>query len=193
MMNVAALINAMGLPTALLTPDATIAAMNPAAASMVVGHSALRQESGMLKLRREDEVALFSDALRRVVSGDGPERTTLMLRSRGGRPVLMLRLAAMQLDGAPFVLCEMANLEAELSGAAELANILGLTKGQANVVSHLARGLNVPEMMELLDLKETTLRTHIREACARLGLGGQHELALCAAQVGRLAGLFGHG
>lgn len=185
-----ALIDAMGLPAVVLTPDAKVIRLNAAAASLVREHAALRIESGFLKLQRSDEAAEFSALLHRVVNEATPGRAILMLRSRGGKPVLMLRLAAMRMGDASVALCEMADLDAELSGASELAAILGLTKGQANVVSHLARGLNVPEMIELLGLKETTLRTHIRESCDRLGLGGQHELALCAAQVGRLAGLF---
>ena len=50
----------------------------------------------------------------------------------------------------------------------------------------------MPEIAVEMGLKESTLRTHIREACERLDLNGQLQLALWVSQVARLTGLFAY-
>jgi DNA-binding CsgD family transcriptional regulator len=180
----------MGLPAVLLSAEAVVLAASGGGRVIIEVHSALRIEGGQLRLRRAEEAQALSEALHRLLAERDAERIVLLLRSRGGKPVLLLRLARVAFDQGNVALCEFTDLETGLGNIVELASILGLTKAQATVVSHLVRGLNVPDIAVKTGLKESTLRTHIREACERLSVIGQQELALTAAQIARVTGLF---
>jgi DNA-binding NarL/FixJ family response regulator len=103
--------------------------------------------------------------------------------------VMMIRLSAVgeQADGP--VLCEIEDLMGAIDDVAGLASAMGLTTSQARVAAMLMRGLTVPDIARELNVKDATLRTHIRLATARLGLEGQQSLAVCAARIARFAGM----
>jgi DNA-binding CsgD family transcriptional regulator len=185
-----ALIEAAVLPTLVLTADAAVLCANHGATALAGTHPALRIEDGRLILRRSDEEQALTAALRRILIEADAECIVLLLRSRRGRPILLLRLAAVRTARISAVLCELSDLDVALDNAVNLANVFGLTRAQATVTGWLARGLSVPEIAVQMGVKESTLRSHIREACERLDLNGQLELALSVSQVARLTGLF---
>ena len=187
-----ALLEATVLPALVLSADAAVMSVNRSGAALVELHPAMRMEGGRLALRREEEQSALSDALHRILVERDADRIVVLLRSRRGRPTLLLRLAAIRTEAASAVLLELSALEVELDDAINLANIFGLTRTQAAVTSWLARGLSVPEIAVEMGVKESTLRTHIREACERLDLSGQLQLALWVSHVARLTGLFAH-
>ena len=187
-----ALLEATVLPALVLSASAAVLRANQNGKALVELHPAMRIEDGRLAMQRSEEQRALTDALRRILVEADAERIVLLLRSRRGRPTLLLRLAAMRTAEASAVLCEMSSLDVALDDATNLANIFGLTRAQAAVTGWLARGLSVPEIAVEMGLKESTLRTHIREACERLDLNGQLQLALWVSQVARLTGLFAY-
>jgi DNA-binding CsgD family transcriptional regulator len=187
-----ALLEATVLPALVLSVDAVVLCANRSGKALAELHPAMRIEEGRFELRRAEEESALTDALRRMLVDCDAERIVLLLRARRGRPTLLLRLAAMRTARISAVLLEVSALDVALDDATNLANIFGLTRTQAVVTSWLARGLSVPEIAIEMGVKETTLRTHIREACERLDLNGQLQLALWVSQVARLTGLFSH-
>ena len=185
-----ALIEATVLPTLVLSANAAVLCANRSGKALIELHPAMRIEDGRLAMRRSDDESALTDTLRRILVDSDAERVVLMLRSRRGRPTLLLRLAAIRNATASAVLCELSDLDVELADVANLASIFGLTRAQASVAGWLAKGMSVPEIAVEMGVKESTLRTHIREACERLDLSGQLQLALWVSQVARLTGLF---
>ena len=81
------------------------------------------------------------------------------------------------------------DLQSQILDIDRLANLMGLTPSQARVAAHLAQGLTIPEIAALVGRRETTLRTHVREAIDRLNLSGQQHLAICTLRMARFVGL----
>jgi DNA-binding CsgD family transcriptional regulator len=181
-------IAALGMPVLLVDASGTILHANCAATQLIGAHPAFVQGRDQLRLRRADEAQLLTDSLHNVAR---LRRTPLhvTLASRGGRPVMIIRLSAVGERGDGPVMCEFEDLMAGVDDIAGLAGAMGLTVAQARVAALLMRGLTVPDIARELNVKDATLRTHIRLATARLGLEGQQALAVCTARVARFAGL----
>ena len=100
----------------------------------------------------------------------------------------MLRLVATNLVARGIVMM-VEDLLSEISDIHQLANLMGLTLSQTRVAAYLAQGLGIPDIATLLNRRETTLRTHVREAIDRLNLSGQQHLAICTLRMARFVGL----
>ena len=181
-------VSALGTPVLLLDGAGAILNANSSALRLVGEHPAFVNGRDHLRLRRAEEAQLLMDALQNVARARrAPLYVTLA--SRGGRPVMMMRLSAVgeQPDGP--VLCEIEDLMGAIDDIAGLAAAMGLTASQARVAALLMRGLTVPDIARELNVKDATLRTHIRLATARLGLEGQQALAVCTARIARFTGM----
>ena len=128
-----ALLEATVLPALVLSASAAVLRANQNGKALVELHPAMRIEDGRLAMQRSEEQRALTDALRRILVEADAERIVLLLRSRRGRPTLLLRLAAMRTAEASAVLCEMSSLDVALDDATNLANIFGLTRAQAAV------------------------------------------------------------
>ena len=179
---------ALGMPVLVLDANAGILSANSHAVRLIGEHPAFVHGRDSLRLRRAEEEQLLIDALQNVARARrAPVFVTLA--SRGGRPVMMIRLSAVGENPEGPVLCEIENLVAAIEDIAGLATAMGLTASQARVASMLIRGLTVPDIARELNVKDATLRTHIRLATARLGLEGQQALAVTTARIARFAGM----
>lgn len=165
-----------------------IIAINDSAQRLMHRHSAISTVGRGLMFRRDEEQSALIDAIAALRI---PEATPvlLMARSRELRPLLLLRLVAMQLEWMGYILCTIEDLAAEIGDTVEFANVMGITKAQARTVSLLIKGLNIPEIAARLGVAEATLRSHVRQAMSRLGLTSQAELAIWAARIAGFAGL----
>jgi len=174
-------------PSLLLEETGLILAANDAGREVVHRHPALFTERGYLSLRRSEEAGLVSRALERVASRR-EQSAIVVLKSRPGTPIFMLRLVATPLIARGIVLMT-EDLQSEIGDIDRLASLMGLTPAQARVAAYLAQGLSIPDIATLLNRSETTLRTHVREAIDRLNLSGQQHLAICALRMARFVGL----
>jgi len=179
---------AYGAPAILIDRAGVILGKNGPAARIISEHPVFGSTCDQVRLRRNDEALRFDAALQ-LASHSRRKPSYVTLASRSGRPILVMRLAAVGDDPNGPVLCEIEDLVAHTDDAVALAQAMGITVAQARVAALLARGMNVPEIARELGLKEATLRTHIRHALGRLGLDGQQALAVCAAQMARFMGI----
>ena len=186
------IIAAYGAAVLLIDQGGVILNRNAPAVRIIDEHPVFGGTQDQVRLRRNDDVLRFDAALHSAArSRHAPSYVTLA--SRSGRPILVMRLAAVGGKQNGPVLCEIENLVARADDAIALAQAMGLTVAQARVAAMLARGMTVPDIARELGLKEATLRTHIRHALGRLGLEGQQALAVCAAQMARFMGIIHHG
>ena len=181
------ILNIMVSPALLLDETGLILAANDAGRQVVQRQPALFVERGYLGLRRSEEADMVSKALDRIATGH-EHREIVVLKSRPGSPILMLRLVATNLVARGIVMM-VEDLLSEISDIHQLANLMGLTLSQTRVAAYLAQGLGIPDIATLLNRRETTLRTHVREAIDRLNLSGQQHLAICTLRMARFVGL----
>lgn len=73
-----------------------------------------------------------------------------------------------------FILIDPAN--AKSLNTHELSAILNLSMSEARVVNHLSLGLSVEETAEACNLSLSTVRTYLKNACAKAGVSRQAEI-----------------
>ncbi len=179
---------AIAAPALVLDVYGYILGGNARGLELIDRHPAFFVERGYLALRRRTEAWGLADALLEACRGS-TEAVNLTLLSRTGRPVLLIRLVGVGRKDVETVMCTIEDLLDQVEDTTRLASALGVTPSQAHAAACLAHGMTVAEIAVLMNVQQSTVRTHIHDAMQRLGLTGQRELAICTLRMARFLGL----
>jgi DNA-binding CsgD family transcriptional regulator len=158
--------DAVGGPRLILSDTLMVIACNAAAETLLREGDVLTQRGGVLSTANRDCQSL----LQALVARHKPP--PLVLPSLMDKAPLVIRAEPLDSDG--LVALEMRraeeNAEAPLP---DLTLVFGLTRGEVALVRPLLRGLSNVEIARELQLSIETVRTHLKNACAKLGVSGR--------------------
>jgi len=183
MAGVEELVNFLPGAALLLDTQAGILAANSGVRRLLLEHPAFNA-TGRMILRRAHEQILLENILAQPDRATPDRRepdagsVTLCLKSRGGAPVLLLRLSRVALAEVKFWLVSLF----DLCQSAPLQDWLladgGLTRMQAQAVALLAEGRDMADIAERLGVKPATVRTHLKRAATRLDQPNQTQFVI---------------
>ena len=178
------LLDTIGVSVIQLDRHGRILEMNDQARDLLRAGDGLYDERGFLFARRPEDDAQLQELLTRAlppfrlqgVSGS-------MTVSRASDLPLMLHVNPVDWKERDFRVWPVAALALVVNLASRLRidpaaaeSVLGLSRMQSRVAVLLAEGMSVPEIAAAMQRKQSTIRTHVKNALAKHGLTRQAEL-----------------
>lgn len=166
-------------PLALLQKDGRLVWCNAAAMRLLQENSPIVLRNGLLGTRRSAAMAAFRSWLK-----DVSEEPSFHI-VRGNVPQGNVVIQAMAVLGAKgeVVGCRLRSASAR-TDIADLTMALGVTPAQSGIVQRMILGSSLEQISEETGLSITTVRTHLRNVYARLGISSRDELfRLCLPYV----------
>jgi DNA-binding CsgD family transcriptional regulator len=122
-----------------------------------------------------------SDALLRSMFEDShnaaPGTVVRLIASEPSRrPELFVQAQSHALPGEACTLLTIRDLARELREIPDLVRLYGLTRTEQQVVAMMVRGQSVTEIAEQLHKSVLTVRTHVKRAYGKLGVGSKEQL-----------------
>jgi DNA-binding CsgD family transcriptional regulator len=122
-----------------------------------------------------------SDALLRSMFEDShnaaPGTVVRLIASEPSRrPELFVQAQSHALPGEACTLLTIRDLARELREIPDLGRLYGLTRTEQQVVAMMVRGQSVTEIAEQLHKSVLTVRTHVKRAYGKLGVGSKEQL-----------------
>lgn len=158
-------------PLVLLQRNGRLIWCNAAAMRLLQGSSPLTLRNGVLTTRRSGANSEFKTWLESVTE-------TPSLHVIKGEPRysnIVAQAFTVESAGEGVVGCRMRATDARTE-VADLVEGLGLTPAQSSIVRRLILGSNIEEISFETDLSITTVRTHLRNIYARLGISSRDDL-----------------
>jgi DNA-binding CsgD family transcriptional regulator len=146
---------------------------------LLQGASPIVLRNGLLLTRRSNTTAAFRTWLKELA--DEPSFHVV----RGDTPQANIVIQAMAVSGSTdeVVGCRLRSAGSR-SEIADLALALGITPAQSGIVRRMILGSSLEQISEETGLSITTVRTHLRNIYARLGISSRDELfRLCLPYV----------
>lgn len=162
----------------LLDPERRILEMNPGAARLVEARDGLESRDGCLRAQRSVDDARIGEMLNEVVAGEALEWWGMVERPSGLLPY-GVRLTPAGTDAgsartvAVFVSDPMCRFSISRSA---LSRIMPLTPAESEITAQLAEGRGIGEISKAIGVAEGTIRVHLRNIFAKLGLKRQADL-----------------
>ena len=174
-------------PMALLTPDRRFIAINRAGVTLIgyrreeiIGR---RIESVVVPEQSRSVDAEWRELERR---GDFEGERTI-LTADGQRVMVQYAMRSVRLNGRDVVLVVLlgSSLEPIRTTTAGSWQASMLSPREIEIVSHVAMGQRAHEIAEDLDIAESTVKTHLRNAMRKVGARSQAQLValVCSGQV----------
>ena len=172
------LLESFGYPMWLLAADREVQFANPAALSVEVQEQPVRRLQGRLRLSGPADDRRLSVLLHELAQSAHHTRRPLRLADPGGGDAAWLHLSVLdpaQVMGQAFGAerCFVATLFSPSQVSAldpfALAQMFELTPAEARVATLLGEGLELAAIAERLNVRLTTVRTHVRSVLAALG------------------------
>jgi len=166
-------------PLALLQKNGRLVWCNASAMRLLQGASPPVLRNGLLMTRR----AATTGAFRTWLKGLADEPSFHVVR--GDTPQGNVVIQAMAVSGAAddVVGCRLRSAGARTE-IADLSLALGVTPAQSGIVRRMILGSSLEQISEETGLSITTVRTHLRNIYARLGISSRDELfRLCLPYV----------
>jgi DNA-binding CsgD family transcriptional regulator len=166
-------------PLALLQKNGRLVWCNAAAMRLLQGASPMVLRNGLLLTRKSTTTTAFRNWLK----GLNDEPSLHVVRGDGVQGNVVIQ--AMAVSGAAD---EVVGCRLRVSGArteiADLAMALGITPAQSGIVRRMILGSSLEQISDETGLSITTVRTHLRNIYARLGISSRDELfRLCLPYV----------
>ena len=154
---------------------------NTAAASWLAGNPRLLATDGILRPRRQDEALRFTELLAQFAGRDQTAPTqpaAMTLGDRTGHPSLVLTLRCLpNRDTQTLILVQLADLTS--TGPIDkpfLRAVFGLTVAEAKVAEAVLRHSGTEMAAEALGISVETMRRHLKNIMAKLGVRSQARL-----------------
>ena len=166
-------------PLALLQKNGRLVWCNAAAMRLLQGASPMVLRNGLLMTRKSNTTTAFRTWLKALA--DEPSFHVV----RGDTPQANIVIQAMAVSGATdeVVGCRLRSASARTE-IADLAMALGITPARSGIVRRMILGSSLEQISEETSLSITTVRTHLRNIYARLGISSRDELfRLCLPYV----------
>jgi PAS domain S-box-containing protein len=155
-------------PVALLDDQRCIVALNDAALALFGSSREELLGSSMADSVRPQERAVAEAEWQEFLRSGDYSGTRALLRGDGSEVRVAFAARLAQVGGRPLAIY-VALSRAGRSRTSERARALPLTRRERQVVSLIALGRETPEIARELHISPETVRTHVRNAMARLG------------------------
>ncbi len=197
----AATLDGITVAAMLLDRDRRVVFCNRAAEDLLAAEGGLAVVDGRLTAESSSAATAIRRAFQQTVALDadiavGCSPPIIVSRREGRRPlsVVVSPVPREGFDADPGGVAALALVfdpdRRPQSGAQLLRALYGLTPAEARCVSHLVAGRSLAEIGELLEVSQTTLKSHLRAAFDKTGTRRQAELVavLLRGPLGALAG-----
>jgi DNA-binding CsgD family transcriptional regulator len=161
--------NGVGGPRLIVSDTLTLMLCNAAAEAMLRDGDVLVRRGAQLACASRDRQFQLQDLVSR--QGAAP----LVLLSHADRPHAVIHAEA--LSGSSLIALEVRQAKTDNEAALpNLSAIYGLTQSEVAMVRPLLKGLSNFEIAQELGLSIETVRTHLKNASAKLGVSGRGRL-----------------
>ncbi len=164
-----------GVP-ALLYRNGFVIYANPLADELLRNNAILFAQDGVLRTRRQHESEAMAAILAEMDASTGSR--SLVLSNRQSQPIMLLTFEPLAApDAEPLVLLRISDLHARpMLDPACLADLFGLSRGEARVVAALFAGQSVNAAAAALRVAPETVRGQLKRAMGKLGVNSQVQL-----------------
>jgi len=146
--------------------DLTIYTCNDLGELLIREGDAVTQRGGVLAASNRDLQPLLQDLAK------GARIGAIVLTSRADQPPVVVRSTPLGESG--LLGLEMwRTVDQPAPPVPDLGPVFGLTRGESALIRPLLRGLSNEQIARELDLSIETVRTHLKNACAKLGVSGR--------------------
>jgi len=175
------MVDSMRAPLFLLNPNRNIVHANTNAVHILERADCLYRHRGLLSCTDLESQQALERELRRV--GSGMNRAIVTLRSVSSS-VVAAALTGLYQSRNPaerfrsdIILCAVADRDAAMADANDLIHVFNLTPAEARIAREIGEGRTPQECAELLQVKVSTVRTHLVSIYRKTGTGSQVHLA----------------
>jgi DNA-binding CsgD family transcriptional regulator len=182
----------LGLPTAVLTANATVLAANALFEAL----------KGPFRIGAFDRLSLVgdpaNDLFRAAVANADPGGAgvkSIPLPARGDHPPMIVHVAPIErsahdiFNQAACIVIVTPIGSVDVPDGAMLNGLFDLSPAEARLVQKLAHGMTINQVADHLTLSVTTLRTQLRSVFAKTGTSRQAELSRLIGSMGALSPL----
>ena len=171
----------MRAPLFLLNPNRNIIHANTNGVRILERADCLYRHRGQLSCADLESQQALERELRKV--GSGMNRAIVTLRSANSS-VVAAALTGLYQARTPseryrtdIILCAVADREAAMADTEDLVRVFNLTPAEARIAREIGEGRSPQECAELLQVKVSTVRTHLVSIYRKTGTGSQVHLA----------------
>ncbi|HZZ92442.1 MAG TPA: helix-turn-helix transcriptional regulator [Usitatibacter sp.] len=176
------MVDSMRAPLLLLHPNRVLLHANAPAVRILERADCIYRFKGQLACVDEDSQQLLDRELRHVNGGD-MNRAIVTLRTTSGAVMpgaltgLYQSHKLAERHRTDILLLAVADREASTTDARELCRVFNLTPAEARIAREIGEGRTPQECADMLQVKVSTVRTHLVSIYRKTGTGSQVHLA----------------